>query len=355
VSVASTKFTSAYVNALTKEMKLSQNLIDPASFVETVYFGGGTPSLLSIDEVKFILHALHSTFQIANDAEITFEMNPDDANREYLMQLSQMGINRLSIGTQSFHDNELSFLGRRHDAKTSEMSFLLAREVGFTNISVDIIFGMPHQIAGDAQHNINKLFSLQPEHISAYGLTMEPNTAFHVKVKKGQMHPPSEDLSLLHFNMYMNCLQQAGYEHYEISNYAKPGFRSKHNSSYWNGSLYLGLGAGAHSYDGKKRWWNTGIISSYINSIESNSPKREEEVLTKNDLYNDYILTSIRTSDGVSLKHIQQTHGEDFAAHFLRQVIGCLDKEYVVSQQSVYILTDTGKIMADSVAADLMI
>lgn len=354
VSVASVKYTTAYIHAVVEEIRQQQSFYLPGEIVKTIYFGGGTPSLLSSLQVETILNAVSNCFTVAHDAEITFEMNPDDAREDYLKDLKKAGINRLSIGVQSFHDEELMYLGRKHTAQTAFNTALTARNAGFDNISLDIIFGLPSSVAKDPDHNLKQLLKLNPEHISAYSLTLEERTALYHFVAQKRLPPPDDEMAASQFRFYMKNLMEAGYEQYEISNYAKPGFRSRHNSAYWQNMQYLGIGAGAHSYNLKQRFWNTSYISKYIEGILSCTPEREAEILSKNDMYNEYIITSIRRSEGIDSAHIESVFGEKYSDHFAGEIGKYVESNLIVTNHRVYALSDEGKLLADMIAEKLM-
>jgi oxygen-independent coproporphyrinogen III oxidase len=355
VSVASQKYQSEYIDAICKEIHQQKNFFSSGIEVETIYFGGGTPSLLYPDETIKILETVYKEFKITPDAEITFEVNPDDADTARLKSLLQAGINRLSIGTQSFHDQELQYLGRKHDARKGISSFHLARDVGYTNISLDIIFGLPREVAQSPVHNLEQLLILNPEHISAYSLTMEPDTILSVLSAKGKMLSPDEDIAVDYFRFYMESLCDACYEHYEISNYARPGFRSKHNAAYWQSKPYLGVGAGAHSYDLQTRTANVSAIRKYMEGIINGTPFREREILTLKDKYHDYILTSIRTSEGISFAYIRKVFGENFLSHIRKYAGEYIESGMLISDGSVLKLSNTGKLWTDRISEKLMV
>jgi oxygen-independent coproporphyrinogen III oxidase len=355
VSVASQTRKEDYVEAVLREIFLRNHFFGSESVVETVYFGGGTPSLLTSGQVNQILNAVRNNFQVSEAAEITLEMNPEDADVTYLKELVKVGINRISLGIQSFVESELRYLGRNHDAASGVRATGNARHAGFENISIDLIFGLPRQFSGNPTLNIEQAIMLKPEHISAYGLTMEPDTILSRLVKKDKMLPPDEELSAQQFLIYMEQLRNAGYENYEISNYALPGFRSKHNSAYWKNVPYLGVGAGAHSYNLKERIWNTAALGEYIDGIAHANPSRDFEVLTAADRYNEYILTSIRTIEGVNVQFVKKAFGEHYFSHFLRQVKEYQQTQHFCEDDGVFILTDHGKLWADKITGHLMI
>jgi putative oxygen-independent coproporphyrinogen III oxidase len=355
VSVATVKYKSDYINALLKEIAGQHSFLADSETFETIYFGGGTPSLLSIEDLKNILDQLSGNFRLTENPEITIEMNPDDADFMYLKALKTSGINRLSIGTQSFHEKELRFLGRRHSAQQGIQSVVMARETGFENISIDLIYGLPADHYEDPGHNLETALMLDAEHISAYSLTLEEGTIMSHLVARKKMPPPDENMAAEQFRFYMHHLINAGYEHYEISNYAKPGYHSKHNSAYWQNRKYLGLGAGAHSFDLNSRSWNTSLITEYITGIMNGSPVRETEFLSATNKYNEYVMTAIRTSDGIDYEQIKKRFGIEYAEHFLQEISKHVAGGFVSAGATIYQLTDHGKLYADSIAADLML
>jgi putative oxygen-independent coproporphyrinogen III oxidase len=354
VSIASQKQQPRYVNTLIKEIYAQSTFFNTQSPIETIYFGGGTPSLLSIEQIKNIVNAIYETFKIANQIEITFELNPDDSSPIYLEQLREAGINRLSIGIQSFHQSELDYLKRRHSAKDGINSITQARNAGFENISIDFMYGLPSAVSKDPMHNIETAENHQIEHISAYALTLEPHSIMEKLVKNKKMQAPDDSLAADHFLFYMNTLTAVGYEHYEISNFAKPTFRSKHNSSYWKHKPYLGVGAGAHSYNTLSRYSNTPIVGEYISGMEKNKVSREVEILSQNDKYNDYVITSIRTSEGTCMKYIRLNFGEKYEQFFKKQMQNFQKQGMVTEFFDCYILTETGKLFADKVTRSLI-
>lgn len=352
-SIASLKMKADYITALLKEIELRNQFFNKKEVVDTIYFGGGTPSLLTIDEIQKILSKIKVIFNVNVNAEITLELNPDNANSTYVKNLFQIGINRLSIGTQSFSDEELKYLGRTHNAKQSYDSVLIAKKAGFENISVDLIFGLPNEISVDPKFNLDNILSLNVQHVSAYSLTKEENTIFDHLVKKNKILPPNDDSAAEHFEFFMNELTANGYIHYEISNYAIEGFESKHNSSYWQNIPYLGLGASAHSYNLISRFWNTANISLYIKSLFNNELNFENEVLSKNDSFNDYVLTSIRTNKGTDLEYVNQNWGNLYYSHLLN-IVTLNKNTFIELKNNKIYLTNKGKLFADFVASELI-
>lgn len=264
--------------------------------IRTIYFGGGTPSTLSINQIQQLLDAIDA--RVAE--EITVEVNPGDLTFEYLKALRQTGVNRLSIGIQSFQDSLLSLIGRRHNAKQAIEAVHMAQEAGFHNISIDLIYALPTQTMQQWQADIEQALALQVQHISCYGLMFEDGTALSALRDAGQLTPIDEDTENEMYDMLCERLKQAGYTHYEVSNFALPGYESKHNSSYWDGTSYIGIGAGAHSYISPVRSWNPNDLDAYICGIQTGTLRREQEVLTERDLYNERIMLGLRTNKGVN-------------------------------------------------------
>ncbi len=354
VSVASLKFKSLYISALIAEIKQQCFFFEENTQIGTIYLGGGTPSLLKKEETEKIINVIYENFNIKENAELTMEINPEDAEYEYLCNIKGIGFNRLSIGIQSFHDEELKYLGRKHTAKKGIEAVITSRNAGFNNISIDLIYGMPVAFAKNPQHNIKHIINLNPEHVSAYSLTIEPKTVMANMVSNGKLLPPDEKISGKQFLFYLKNLIKAGYEHYEISNYAKPGYRSIHNSSYWQEVPYLGLGAGAHSYNLKNRYSNTKNIIAYINECKKINIRRKTETLTMNDKYNEYVMMSLRTKEGANLSYIRKNFGDIYAKYYLQQIQKSIECKYVFVQNEIYYLTDEGKLWGDAVSRNLI-
>jgi oxygen-independent coproporphyrinogen-3 oxidase len=302
--------TKRYTDALLKEIYLQNNFLGTKdSHIETIYLGGGTPSLLSIDSLDQIIKAIGSSYSIAQGTEITMEVNPDDTSLEYLKGLRDIGINRLSIGVQSFSDIDLKFLGRRHGASSAINSVKMAQEAGFSNISIDLIYGIPSSSKAIWEQNLKTAFSLKIQHLSCYHLTIEPKTPLYLKWKKGQVNPVAEELSEDQFQMLRDYASENGFDHYEVSNLCLPGFESKHNTAYWNGVPYLGLGPSAHSFNGLSRSWNPSSLKIWFQNVESGVISAETEVLSEIDKVNEYIMVSFRTRWGIDLKVLDRIFG----------------------------------------------
>ena len=323
--------------------------------VETVYFGGGTPSLLEEAELQRILQQLRASFPILPGAEITFEANPDDITTNRLTMWKAAGINRLSLGVQSFYDSELRWMNRVHNATQSLQALHLAREAGFENITIDLIYGTPLLSDEQWEHTIRQAVELNIPHLSCYALTVEPSTALHDRIRRKKSPDVNPEKQAVQFLLLMNRLQAAGYEHYEISNFAKPGMQSRHNTAYWQGRHYLGLGPSAHSFNGVSRQWNVANNARYIASLKRGELPAETEVLTPTQQLNEYIMTSLRTSKGLDLIHVDQAFGQKAVHHISHLIQKYQHTGKVVQQNSLLQLTSEGKLFADGIAADLFV
>jgi len=323
--------------------------------IETIYFGGGTPSVLNKEELSGILEVVYTNFEVIKGAEITLEANPDDLSREKLVELKEIGINRLSIGIQSFIEKNLEFMNRSHSVKQAVESVKNAQEIGFDNITIDLIYGIPNLSDNEWKNNIKKALKLNVNHISAYCLTSEEKTKMYHDISKGKYQLPCEDITSYQFEILIKTLQQAKFEQYEISNFAKKGFYSKHNSSYWKQKHYLGIGPSAHSFDGKSRQWNISNNAKYIKAAKDNNWDFETEILDKKTQFNEYILTSLRTSWGINLKYIKNNFSSQYLSYFKENITPFLDKYQVEESNNIYTLTEDGKLLADFIASELFI
>ena len=295
-----------YVNAVAKEVELRKNYL-PSQNIHTVYFGGGTPSMLSVEQMGRIMTELRKCYVFDEDAEITTEANPSDIDEEKLRGWRDLGLNRLSIGIQSFQDAQLKQIGRRHNAEQARKAVRLAREAGFENISIDLMYGLPGETLEAWKEDVEEALKLDVEHVSAYCLSYEEGTPLTRALRRGEIEEVDEETENAMYDYLTERLARAGIERYEVSNFAKRGYESQHNSSYWNGTPYLGLGAGAHSYDGKTRQWNVSDLEQYVRGVENGETYFEREVLTENDLYNEYVMLKIRTRDGVELSKVPRS------------------------------------------------
>jgi oxygen-independent coproporphyrinogen-3 oxidase len=321
--------------------------------IRTVYFGGGTPSLLSAGELQAIMEAVSVNYSVSQDAEITFEANPDDITKASLNNWKKAGINRLSVGVQSFINRDLRYMGRIHDSAKAEESIEMAMDAGIHNINVDLIYGTPGLTPAEWEMNLKKAVSLGVSHISAYALTVEENTPLFHRIRKKQKAAPDENVTADQFIFLSQFLQEQGYEHYEVSNFCKPGMHSRHNSSYWEGLPYWGIGPSAHSFDGQKRRMNVANNARYIKSLEDeNTLLFEEEILTGDDHYNEFLLTRLRTSKGLNRKDFEQRFSTGEWVSLLEELDG-LPKEFLVITEEGIHLSREGLLHADGIAAGL--
>ena len=341
-----------FLAALLKEIDLRKSYL-LGEKIETIYFGGGTPSLFSPEEIKSILDKLRGSFEIIRDLEITLEANPDDLTIDLLSGLKDSGINRLSIGIQSFFEEDLRWMNRAHSAEQSMECIQNAREVGFSNLSIDLIYGSPTLTDEKWKRNVDLAVELKIPHLSCYALTVEPRTALDSMIKKNKVQDIDPDIQARQFLQLINWLGDAEYEHYEISNFAIPGKRSRHNSSYWQGKKYLGLGPSAHSFNGHSREWNVSNNAIYAKSILDGIIPSSSEELTSTQQLNEYIMTSIRTSEGTNLEIIRERFGENAAAETGKKTDQYIKRELAFQKDKSIILTTEGKLFADRIAAEL--
>ncbi|MGN6340632.1 MAG: radical SAM family heme chaperone HemW [Ginsengibacter sp.] len=321
--------------------------------IETIYFGGGTPSLLSESEIGDILAAIQKNYTVEDTAEITLEANPDDIHSEKLIAWKKSGINRLSIGIQSFVDRDLIWMNRAHNAEQALKSIALAKAAGFDNFSIDLIFGTPGLTDDEWQKNIAMAVDLDIPHISSYALTVEPQTALQKMIELKKKENTDNEAQARQFVILMNTLRNAGYEHYEISNFAKPGYRSRHNSSYWKGKKYIGIGPSAHSFNGNERSWNKANNMIYIKLLQQNIIPFEKEILTETQKLNEYVMTSLRTMEGMDLDLIEKSFSVNEKNRIQNLLHSKIKKEYFLQQKNRVILTDEGKLFADLISITL--
>jgi len=344
----------AFLNALKKEIEMQRDFLE-GDKISTIYFGGGTPSLLSEKELMNIFETLDKHFIISPDAEITLEANPDDLSKEKIKQLKATPINRLSIGIQSFYDEDLKLMNRAHNSKEATTAVKAAQDSGFENITIDLIYGIQTLSNANWKNNLATAFDLDVKHISAYCLTVEPKTVLAHQIKTGQLKNVDEQQSAEQFEIMLEAMDKNNFIQYEISNFCKEGFYSKHNSNYWLKENYLGLGPSAHSYNGHSRQWNVSNNVLYIQSLEKGELNFEKEELTIDHRYNEYILTSLRTMWGTDLNYLSQTFGKDYLTHCLHEAKKYLETNKVLHQENKLILSDEGKLFADKIASDLFI
>ncbi|MEJ7609577.1 MAG: radical SAM family heme chaperone HemW [Ferruginibacter sp.] len=345
----------AMVMAIAKEIEITPTR-DPDEIIETIYFGGGTPSLLSEQDLGNIFQAVQKKFMVSRDAEITLEANPDDINPALLAAWKIMGINRLSVGLQSFNEKELKWMNRAHNAAQSLQCLDDIAAAGFAEFSVDLIYGSPLQTDEDLQKNFEIIATRNVPHISCYALTVEEGTALNKLIKEGRTAAPDAGKQSDQFQLLLQLMESAGYEQYEISNFCKPGHRSKHNSSYWQGKPYYGFGPAAHSFDGNKvRKWNVSNNSLYLQSIEKNIIPSEQEILTDAQRPNELIRLSLRTAEGLQLELVQQKFGETQKVRLEKDAMPFLANGRMIKMGTALILTKEGKFFADGIAAEMFV
>lgn len=343
---------AAFLKTLQKEIVLQKKYLK-SEMVSTVYFGGGTPSLLSKNELNEIFDCLKNNFQIEEDAEITLEANPDDLTAEKIKDLKDTPINRLSIGIQSFYDEDLKLMNRAHSAEESIKAVKLAQENGFDNITIDLIYGIPGLTDHRWRNNLQIAFALNVNHISAYCLTVEPKTVLAHQIKTGLVKNIDEQHGSAQFEIMLEAMHQNDFVQYEISNFCKNGMFSKHNSNYWKKEIYLGLGPSAHSFNGSSRQWNISNNALYIQSIEKGELNFEKEILSKEQRYNEYVMISLRTIWGLDLKYVEQNFGKEFLEYCLKEAEEYIKTENVLNEENKLYLSDKGKLIADKIASDL--
>lgn len=345
--------TNEMVDSLVKELNIQKDYLSGEK-IETIYFGGGTPSILTKIQLEKIIEAVFLNFEVIPDFELTFECNPDDLSNEYLSILKKLKVNRLSIGIQSFDENHLKTLNRAHNSKEAENAIYLAKENGFTNLTIDLIYGLPNTDNDYWRKQVQKAISFNVPHISSYCLTYEDKTVFGNWLKKKKIIPLSDEASLDQFKILKEELDLAGYEHYEISNFAKENFISKHNSSYWLGKKYLGIGPSAHSFNGTKRQWNIANNQLYINYIQNDLKQFQDEELSENDQFNEYIMTRLRTKWGIEINYLKKNFPLNF--NQIQPVLNIFEeKKQIIKSATHYYISDSGKFIVDKLTSDLFI
>ncbi|MEM9389211.1 MAG: radical SAM family heme chaperone HemW [Bacteroidota bacterium] len=348
------KLKPAMVKALIEEIYLQKDYLKGES-IGTIYFGGGTPSLLNQEELESIIEAIYKTFYIEADVEVTLEANPDDLSLNKLQGLSKTRINRLSIGVQSFDEKVLKFLNRAHSGKEATICLQHAKSVGFDNVSLDLIYGIPGRNEHQWLADLTTAVSLSPKHISAYSLTIEPETVFGRWQNSNRFPGIDEEAAAIQFEIMINFLEQHDFEQYEISNFSRPGFYSKHNSSYWKQEKYLGIGPSAHSYTGETRQYNVKKNGLYIKKINANIIPMTMEQLSTADMINEYMLTTLRTKWGADLKFIHEQYGSNILLEKGQYVKQLVDMGYATVNNNYLVLTNAGKLLADKISSDLFV
>lgn len=323
--------------------------------IDSIYFGGGTPSIIDVKHIINIIEKIYSLFDVKKTAEITMEFNPDDIKKEKLNKLRQAGINRLSIGIQSFNNEDLIFMNRSHNAKEAISSIKLAKECGFNNMSIDLIYGVQNQTDKTWKKNLNQMFELEIDHFSAYALTVEPDTKLNYLIKKKRVQPTSELKAENHFKILQEESLKMGYEQYEISNFCRKNKFAQHNTSYWKDKAYLGIGPSAHSYNGESRRWNISNNLKYITLINNSEKYFDEEKLSPTQKYNEYTLTSLRTIWGVSLDYLENNFDQHIVSHFKKNARKWIDNKNIILEKNNVRLTNKGMLFADAISSDLFI
>lgn len=350
----SMKYKDEMIEALVHEIALRKNYLGETA-IQTIYFGGGTPSIVPPKDIQKILQSIYDNFEIQSNLELTLEANPDDLKKEYLKSIKEIGINRLSIGVQSFINRDLIWMNRAHHQGEALDSIRRAQDIGIENISIDLIYGTPNLSDKEWLDNIHQTIELGIPHISSYALTVEKGTALGNWVDKKKEKPMDEEQAASQFEILMDELSTSGFEHYEISNFAKPGFYSQHNSSYWEGSKYLGIGPSAHSFNKTSRQWNVANNSKYLSEIFSNRIPFQIEHLKISDRFNEYLMISFRTAKGVSIKYLEEEFSSKLLSEFEKNASRYVDNNWLEKTNDYYKTTKAGKLMADRIASELFI
>lgn len=341
----------AMIEALIQEMILRKDEFKN-EVVDCIYFGGGTPSVLETSEINLLIDTVYKNYQISDTPEITLEANPDDLSEAKISALSASAINRLSIGVQSFFEEDLKLMNRAHNAQEAVNCITLSRK-HFQNISLDLIYGIPEMSDARWVENIDKALVLEVPHISAYALTVEPKTALENFIKKGIIPPVEDEVAQQHHAILVDKMEAAGYENYEFSNFGKPNFHSRNNTAYWEGKKYIGIGPGAHSYNGLRRAWNVSNNPKYIKSITEGQLPQDIEELTITDQYNEYVMTRLRTQHGISLIKVKDVFGSKMYTYLLQQAQSHIDDHFLFQEGDRLYVTKKGKFLSDGIASDL--
>ncbi len=347
----STKKKSQLVDMLCHELVLRKNEMISEE-IETIYFGGGTPSLLNSEELNHIFQTIFKNYKVTENAEITLEANPDDLSEENLKILNESPVNRLSIGVQSFFEEDLKLMNRAHNSEEALNCLKSARQY-FNNISIDLIYGIPGQSDEQWKENLKIALDLEIPHISSYALTVEPKTALEKFIEKGKVKPVDDEQYRNQFEILVSTLNYNGFEHYEFSNFGKPGYHSRNNMAYWMGKSYLGIGPSAHSFDGKSRKWNISNNTLYIKALEKDQIPQETERLSTTDKYNEFVMTRLRTKFGVKHSEIDEKFGSKYAEHFLKNTEDFLQKDLMKNENGTFHITQKGKFLSDGIASEL--
>ena len=346
--------TKPFIDALVKEAALRREYTGN-EIIETIYLGGGTPSVLSVAEIKGIIESIRKIYTVSENCEVTIEINPEDADKEYLLELKNSVINRISLGIQSWRDSDLKLLNRRHNAAQSAYALEETLKAGFRNVTIDLIYGIPGLTMTDWADNLDKTFSYDIRHLSAYHLTIEPNTVFSKMKQKGLLSEIDEEESSAQFNLLIDKAQSAGFVHYEISNFGKPGYFSIHNSNYWNQVNYIGLGPSAHSFNGYSRQWNIRDVRKYIKSVNAGSPLFEKEELDKKTRFNEYIMTTLRTMWGIDLEYVERIFDKEGYDYILNTAGKLINYGLMKQENNTLVLTNQGKMISDNIISEIML
>lgn len=341
------------VLALAKEIALRKDEFKE-EVVETIYFGGGTPSILEINDIRFLIDEVYNHFKVVANPEITVEANPDDLSEERIIELSKSKVNRLSIGIQSFFEDDLKLMNRAHNSAEAKKCLEIATQY-FDNISIDLIYGVPEMSNEKWLQNVETALSFNVPHISSYALTVEPKTALHAFIQKGIIPQPDDEVAQEHFHLLVDKLEENGFIHYELSNFGKENYFSKNNSSYWLGKKYIGIGPSAHSYNGISRSWNVSNNTHYLKSIADNQLPSETETLSQTDRYNEYVMTGLRTVWGVSLDRIETEFGKPYLDYLNQQSAKYIEDHLLFVDENILRTTKSGKFLSDGIASDLFL
>lgn len=350
----SPRYRQEFIQAMLNEIKNTKDYLDGKT-INTIYFGGGTPSLLNEEELNQIIDFLHRHHHVSPAAEVTLEANPDDLDKTKTSQLIKAGINRLSVGIQSFYNEHLTYLNRSHDASRAIDSVKISQDAGFQNINIDLIYGI--QNLSDTQwiNNLEQAYKLKIQHISSYSLTVEPKTALSHFIKTDKYSNLDDNKAAVQFELMLDLMHSNEFEQYEISNFCKEGYYSKHNSSYWMNETYLGLGPSAHSFNGISRRWNVSNNAVYIRNINAGERTHEEELLSPDQRYNEYVLTGMRTKWGISLQQVNDRFGNNYLKHCMDKVQPFIDQGHVLQQNDKVLLSQQGKLICDKISLELFV
>lgn len=352
-SETKTEFRTSLINSIIKEIHLRNNYL-PEKDIQTIYFGGGTPSLLKKTDFEQIFNAINQLYNVDKNVEITFEANPDDLTKEYLSDLSHLPFNRISIGIQSFSNYYLGLLNRRHTKEQAIQSIKNAQAAGFNNISIDLMYGLPYQTLKDWEKDLNAALETNVQHISAYGLTYEEGTILRKLLDDEKIEAVDDDTTSKMYRMLLQATKEKGFEAYEISNFALPDYHSRHNSSYWKQKPYIGIGPSAHSYDGKSRQWNISSTREYIHAISEGKIPAEKEELSLFNQYNDFIMVSLRTSEGINLYELEEKYGHELKTYCLENIKTFIEAEKVEYTKNVIRLNTEGILISNLILTELM-